>query len=73
MKRHNSSDVHDRKCQSKEPRKQGMNESSSSTSSTSVKDILRCKIAQKQAQQNKGACFKGSRSFYTYLLGFHLV
>ena len=53
MKRHNSSDVHDRKCQSKEPRKQGMNESSSSTTSTSVKDILRCRIAQKQAQQNK--------------------
>ena len=38
MKRRNSSD---------------MNESSSSTTSTSVKDILRCKIAQKQAQQNK--------------------
>ena len=53
MKRHNSSDVNDRKCQSKEPRKQGMNESSSSTTSTSVKDILRCRIAQKQAQQNK--------------------
>ena len=30
-----------------------MNESSSSTTSTSVKDILRCRIAQKQAQQNK--------------------
>ena len=38
MKRRNSSD---------------MNESSSSTTSTSVKDILRCRIAQKQAQQNK--------------------
>ena len=35
------------------PRKQGMNESSSSTTSTSVKDILRCRITRKQAQQNK--------------------
>jgi len=53
MKRHNSSDDHDRECQNKEPRKQDVNESSSSTSSTSVKDILRCRITQKQAQQNK--------------------
>ena len=30
-----------------------MNESSSSTTSTSVKDVLRCRIARKQAQQNK--------------------
>ena len=53
MKRQFSRDDHDRKRQSKEPRKQGMNESSSSTTSTSVKDILRCRIARKQAQQNK--------------------
>ena len=53
MKRHNSSDDHDRECQTKEPRKQGVNESSSSTTSTSVKDILRCRIAQKQAKPNK--------------------
>ena len=53
MKRQFSSDDHDRKRQSKETRKQGMNESSSSTTSTSVKDILRCRIARKQAQQNK--------------------
>ena len=30
-----------------------MNESSSSTTSTSVKDILRCRIAREKAQQNK--------------------
>ena len=53
MKRQFSRDDHDRKRQSKEPRKQGMNESSSSTTSTSVKDILRCRITRKQAQQNK--------------------
>ena len=51
MKRHNSSDDHDRECQNKETPKQSVNESASS--STSVKDILRCRIAQKQAQQNK--------------------
>ena len=56
MNRHNLSDDHDREFQNKEPeepRKQSVNESSSSTTSTSVKDILRCRIAQKQAQQNK--------------------
>ena len=53
MKRQFSSDDHDRKRQSEETRKQGMNESSSSTTSTSVKDILRCRITRKQAQQNK--------------------
>jgi len=53
MKRHNSSDDHGRECQNKEPRKQDVNESSSSTTSTSLKDILRRRIAQKQAQQYK--------------------
>lgn len=53
MKRHNSSEDHDRECQNKVPREKDVNESSSSTTSTSVKGILRCRIAQKQAQQNK--------------------
>lgn len=63
MKQHNSSDDHDRECQNKEPRKQGVNESSSSTTSTSVKDILRCRIAQKQAQQNKELVSKAQENF----------
>lgn len=63
MRRHNSSDDHDRQCQNKEPRKQGVNESSSSTTSTSVKDILRCRIAQKQAQQNKELVSKAQENF----------
>ena len=58
MKQHNSSDV---------------NESSYSTTSTSgsVKDILRRKIAQKQAQQNKELASKAQdNSTLTYLIFF---
>ena len=54
MKRRNSSDVNEY--------------SSSATTSTSVKDILRCKIAQKQAQQNKELASKAQdNSTLTYL------
>ena len=53
MKRHNSNDDHDRGCQDKEPRKQDVNETSSSTPSVSIKDILRCRIAQKQATEEE--------------------
>lgn len=53
MKRHNSNDDHDRECQNKEPRKQDVNETSSSTPSVSIKDILRCRIAQKQATEEE--------------------
>ena len=60
MKRHNLSDDHDREFQNNEPRKQSVNESSSSTS---VKDILRCRIAQKQAQQNKELASKAQDNF----------
>ena len=63
MKRQNSSDDHDRECQNKEPRKQDVKEYSSSTTSTSVKDILRCRIVQKQAQQNKELVSKAQDNF----------
>ena len=53
MKRHNSSNDHDQECQNKEPRKQGVNEASSLTTLTSVKDILHCRTVGRQAEQNK--------------------